>query len=217
MKNTIPATAILLAFAIDAAAEDRRGLSVVSHLGFSQLADQTAVLSNLDAGNGGADVQIDAGFNAGLSLRYHFDSPFSSEFGWEYRSNDSVIVDAAGEALPSGNYASNIFYFNGRYDVSIATGNWQPWLGAGLSIVQEVDIDSESAAGELSFSDGGSIGYQLIAGIDLELAGPWYLTTELRYSDQRDLRLEQEGGGGGVVSGIDYQPFTVQVGIGYRF
>lgn len=207
----------MLVLASQATAADREGLSVVPYVGASQLSDQSATLSNFDTGNGAADVQLESGFTAGLSLRYHFGSPFSSEFGWEYRANDSVIVDADGQRLPGGNYASNIFYYNGRYDLPLGTGQLQPWLGGGVSIVQEVDLDSESAAGEVSFSDDGSIGFQLMVGLDLELGGPWYVTSELRYSDQRDLTLEPEEGGSGVVSDIDYQPLTLQLGIGYRF
>ena len=217
MKIRLVATTILFGITSVVVADDRTGLSLIPLFGYSQLSDQTAVLSGLDSGNGAARVEIDSGFMAGLALRYQFDSPFSSEFGWEYRSNDSVIIDAAGMELPAGNYASNVFYFNGRYDPAVTFGRFRPWIGGGLSIVQEVDLDSESAAGEVSFSDSGSIGYQLMVGVDVEMTGPWYVTTELRYSDQRGLTLEQEETGDGIVTAIDYQPITVQLGIGYRF
>jgi opacity protein-like surface antigen len=217
MKTRYIAVSVLLGATSIASADSRTGLSLVPYVGYSELGNQSAVLSNLASGNGASRVEIDPGFTAGLALRYHFDSPFSSEFGWEYRSNDSVIVDNAGVRLPSGNYASSVFYFSGRYDLPFASGRFQPWLGTGLSIVQEVDLDSESTAGEISFSDSGSIGYQLMAGVDIELTPAWYLSTELRYSDQRDLTLEQEEGGGGVVADIDYQPLTLSFGLGYRF
>jgi len=80
-----------------------------------------------------------------------------------------------------------------------------------------VDLDSESVAGEISFSDDGSIGFQVMAGVDVELAPAWYLTTELRYSDQRGLTLVREEGSAGAVANIDYQPLTVSLGLAYRF
>lgn len=198
------------------AAKDPAGWSVVPYVGYSVLSDQSPSISGLGAGDGVADVSVDDGFNAGLAVRYHYDSRWSSELGWEYRSNDSLITDASGSVLPGGNYASNLFYVNGRYDLPLKTGAWQVWVGGGLTVAQEIDLDSESSDGETSFSDGGSIGYQFMVGADKPLTPKWYLTTELRYSAQRGLTLAEEAGGNGEVSDLDYTPVTLQVGVGYR-
>ena len=98
-----------------------------------------------------------------------------------------------------------------------SSADWQFWVGGGVTVTQEIDLDSESAVGETSFSDSGSMGFQLMAGANRPLGRVWYLTSELRYSDQRDLTLSAEAGGNGEVRGLDYSPLTLQLGIGYRF
>jgi len=197
---------------------------VVAGVGLSQLGDQSPFIAGAtndatlpDIPDGAIDVAVDTGFAAGLSFRYDYpDSPWTSEFGWEYRSNDSEITLADGTDLPGGNYASNTFYLNGRY--TFKSGRLlTPWVGAGLTWLQEVDLDSESGNAERSFSDGGSVGFQVMAGADYDINDRLYLTSELRYSSQRDLSLSEEGGAAGVVSEIDYQPFTVGIGLGVRF
>lgn len=193
------------------------GWSAVPYIGLSQLGNQSPTLTNAaDIADGSLDITVDSGFTAGLGIRYDYeDSRWTSEFGWEYRSNDSEIITADGSALPAGNYASNTFYLNGRY--ALAEGNrWTPWIGGGLSWVQEIDLDSEDTNGERSFSDSGSIGFQLMAGMDYDLSERLYLTSEIRYSSQTGLDLSEENGSG-TVTGIDYQPVTLGLGVGSRF
>ncbi len=157
-----------------------------------------------------------ASSNAGLSVRYNYaDSPWISEFGGEYRSNDANTTVSDNKQLPSGNYASNTFYINGRYVLSKGS-RLTAWIGGGATWIQEVDLDSEDADGERSFSDSGSIGIQALAGVDYELSERLYISSEVRYSSQIGLELSEEGGAGRV-SGIDYQPVTLGLGIGYRF
>jgi len=135
------------------------------------------------------------GFTAGLSARYYYpDSRWVSEFGWEYRSNDSTITPRLTEG-----------------------SSFTPWLGGGVTWTQEVDLDSEDANGERSFSDSGSVGFQLMAGADYDLSDRLYLTGELRYSSQTEIELSEQGGGGATVTGLDYQPLTLSVGVGVRF
>jgi len=192
------------------------GWSVVPYVGFSALDDQSPEISADGIAAGEADVSVDGGFTSGLSFRYDYtDSRWTSEFGWEYRSNDSSITAADGTVLPGGNYASNTFYLNGRYALT-ESRQWTPWVGAGLSLVQEVDLDSEDSNGERSFDDGGAVGFQLMAGVDYDITDRIYLTSELRYSSFTDLELSEESGTGSV-SGLDYQPLTVGVGVGFRF
>ncbi len=191
--------------------------SLVPHFGLSVLGDQSADVVGADGiDDGKSSIAVDQGFTAGLSVRYDYaDSPWISEFGWEYRSNDSRATTAGGLLLPSGNYASNTFYINGRYVLSSGS-RLSTWVGGGVTWLQEVDLDSEDAAGERSFSDSGSVGYQAMVGVDYELSSRFYLTGEFRYSNQTGLDLSEEGGDGSV-NGIDYQPVTLGLGVGYRF
>lgn len=201
----------------NAIADDRDGWSVVPYVGISILGDQSPRLTGAnDIVDGSLDIAVDNGFTAGLGLRYAYkDSRWISEFGWEYRSNDSATTAADGSLLPDGNYASNSVYLNGRYDL-LDGETWTPWVGAGLTWIQEIDLDSEDDAGERSFADSGSVGFQVMAGVNRDLNDRFYLTGELRYSSQTRLDLDEEEGSGRV-SGIDYQPLTLGLGLGVRF
>jgi len=193
------------------------GWSIVPYVGVSVLGDQSPGIAADGIAPGQLDVSVDTGFTSGLSFRYDYsDSRWTSEIGWEFRANDTQFNDASGSELPSGNYASNIFYLNGRYALTEGAA-LTPWIGGGLSVVQEVDIDSESSAGERSFSDSGAVGIQLLAGLDYNLSDRFYLTGELRFTSFTGLDLSEEAGGDGRVTNIDYQPVTLGVGIGFRF
>lgn len=207
----------IFAISSQPALADRVGWSVVSYTGLSLLEDQSPSFAATDTiTDGRAQASVSTGFAAGLGIRYDYqDSPWSSEIGWEYRSNDTRITTVDGNSLPAGNYASNIFYLNRRYALT-DDRPLTPWLGGGITWVQEIDLDSEASANERSFSDSGSVGFQLMAGLDYQWTDQFYVTGELRYSNLTDLRLSEEGGNG-EVSGLNYQPLTLGVGIGYRF
>lgn len=217
MKPVSLSCCVILLSAATSNSAKASGWSVVPHLGLSLMQDQNLNLEGFGAGQDGrAELSLDSGFAAGLSARYHYsDSRWVSEFGWEYRSNDAKITASDGSQLPGGNYASNIFYLNGRYRL-VESQPITPWLGLGVLWTQEVDLDSENTAGERSFSDSGSIGYQLMAGVDYDLSERIYLTGEIRYSTQSGIDLNEENGTG-AVTGIDYQPLTMSLGFGYRF
>ena len=192
------------------------GWSVVAHAGSSTIDDQSPIIANSPGlTDGPAQVTLDAGFTAGLGVRYDYEnSPWVSELGWEYRSNDAQ-TSTADSTLPGGNYASNIFYINARYQIK--TGHAiSPWLGAGITWEQEIDLDSEGADGELSFSDGGSTGVQFLLGADYDLSDRIYLSGEIRYANTSGISLSQEDGAG-EIRNLDYQPLTLAIGLGYRF
>lgn len=193
------------------------GWSVVPYVGGSQISDQSGVIAGAqDITDGPIDIQLDGGFVAGLGIRYDYkNSPWSAEFAWEYRSNDSGTTASDGTELPGGNYASNIFALNGRFSFS-RKGAFTPWLGTGLTYVQEIDLDSENSDGERSFSNSGVVGIQFMAGVDYSLSSRFYLSSELRYSSITGIDLDEEGGAGNI-TGLDYQPLTLGLGGGFRF
>lgn len=196
---------------------ENAGWSVVPFVGGSLIANQSGDITGAqDISNGPLDVQLDDGFVAGLGLRYDYkNSPWSAEFSWEYRSNDSSTTASDGNELPGGNYASNVFALNGRYAFS-RKGAFTPWLGSGLIYVQEIDLDSENADGERSFSNSGEIGLQFMVGLDYSISRRFYLSSELRYSSITGIDLDEEGGAGRIAN-LDYQPLTLGIGVGFRF
>ncbi|REL35985.1 outer membrane protein [Thalassotalea euphylliae] len=186
------------------------------YVGLSQISDVSGDAENINNISGNSDINLDTGFNVGLSGGYYYNDSIAVEFGWEYRSNDSETNLANSFTYPDGNYASNTFYLNGLYHFA-KTVNWQPYLGGGLIWVQEIDIDLEFEGNELSFSSDGDIGFQVMAGINYHLNNDWLIQLEARYSDITDIDLSGEERAIGNISGLDYQPVTLQVGLIYKF
>lgn len=186
------------------------------YVGLSQMSDLDSDFSNIDGRSGEASIELDTGFTGGIGVGYRLDPRYSVEFGWEYRSNDSETVLDATSEFDGGNYASNIFYLNGHYHFEQA-GNWRPYVGAGLTWVEEIDIDLERGGDELSYSGDGDSGYQIFAGFDYDLAERWKLQAELRYGSIRDIDLDGEGNDVGGFDGIDYETTTLQLGLVYDF
>jgi len=209
----IPSCLLLLTPTVQASGQ----WALVPYIGASLLDDQNPTITNAtDIADGSATVLTDTGFAAGLGVRYQYEgTPWSSELGWEYRSNNTETFTSDNTQLPDGNYASNIFYLNGRYAFN-ATSAFTPWVGGGILWTQEIDLDSEDNNGERSFSDSGSIGMQVMAGFNYDITDRLYITSELRYSSQTGIELREEGGLSGSVKNINYQPVTVGFGLGVR-
>lgn len=185
------------------------------YFGMSQLSDTDGAISNVDSQTGTADISIDSGFVAGMAVGYRYNDNISAEFAWEYRSNDSETTLNNNTTVTEGNYASNTFALNGYYHLS-SSSVWQPYLGLGLSWVQEIDIDLEQTGSELSYSGNGDIGVVFTAGVSRTLSDDWELFGELRYSRISDIDLEGEGTPGSF-SGLDYKHSTLQLGVSRYF
>ena len=209
----IPA-ALLALIAAPAMAEDN--WFVRPYLGLSQMSDIDGDFEDIEGLSGKAEVDLETGFTGGLGIGYRLSDEFAVEFGWEYRSNDSEVLLAGREEFDDGNYASNIFYLNGHYHFA-PSGNWRPYVGAGLTWIEEIDIDLERDGEELSYSGDGDTGYQLFAGIDYALSPGWVVQSELRYGSITGIDLDGESGDPGSFDGIDYQTTTLQLGLVYAF
>ena len=214
IKTAITAS-LLLPLTAHAQDTDEQGWYLKPLLAISQLSDQTGTTSGVGMVNGAADVQLDGGFASGLNLGYSYGNNWAAEIGWEYRSNDSEVTLADGQRFSEGNYASNSFFLNGIYSFN-SSSSWQPYVGAGLSWVQEIDIDLETAGSELSYSGDGDSGFQVFAGIDYQLDSRWSVLGEVRYSSISDVELSGENTMGSF-SGLDYNPVSLQIGLKYRF
>lgn len=189
---------------------------VKPYVGLSNMSDITANAENVPNFSGQTDINLNNGFNAGLSGGYNFNQRFSLEAGWEYRSNDSETRIINQAVYPDGNYASNTFYLNSIYDFQ-RESSWQPYLGAGLVWVQEVDIDLELDGTELSYSGDGDIGYQIFAGVDYHINKQWKVQLEARYTQIEDIALSSEQGFQGNMNDLSYKPSTIQLGLIYSF
>ena len=205
-----------LVLPINVLADDDSGWFVRPFLGLSQLSDLSADTRNLGTVDGEADISVDSGFNAGIGVGYRYNAQLAVEVAWDYRTNDSSVLLADDTDFTGGDYASNMFYLNGFYYPEVASDKWAPYVGAGLSVMQEIDLDLEQNGNETSLSGSGDVGYQLFAGIDYKIDEDWSLGAELRYGSTTDIDLKGEGNNG-QFKGLDYEPTTLQVGMTYRF
>ena len=213
--RTFAITCLISAMPLTAIADDSNWF-VRPYVGLSQMSDLSADFEDIDGLSGTADIDLDSGFTGGLGVGYRYTEQFAVEFGWEYRSNESSTTLAGTSEFEDGNYASNIFYLNGHYAFA-ASGNWQPYVGAGLTWVEEIDIDLERNGEELSYSGSGDTGYQVFAGVDYALNADWTLQSELRYGSITGIDLDGEAGDPGQITGLDYETTTLQVGLVYNF
>jgi outer membrane autotransporter protein len=209
------ATALLLPVTAQAQESNDQGWYLKPLIAISQLSDQTGTTFGIGAVDGSADAQISGGFASGLNIGYSYNEHWSAELGWEYRSNDSEVSLADGQRFTEGNYASNSFFLNGIYSFD-SSRSWRPYLGAGLSWIQEIDIDLETAGSELSYSGDGDSGFQLFAGLDYQFDSRWSVLGEVRYSSIGDIELIGENTSG-TFTGLDYNPVSFQIGLNYRF
>lgn len=188
---------------------------VKSSIGFSQISDDEGTSTNIGAADGAIDVNLDSGFSAGAAVGYRFNDRWAADLGWEYRSNDSETLIADGTLFDDGNYAASVFSLNGYYHFQ-KTGKWQPYLGLGLMYGQEIDIDLEMNGEELSYSDGGEIGLQVMWGTYYALNDHWLINGEVKYGKFSNITLTGESTSG-TIEGLDYNPLSFSAGLEYRF
>lgn len=186
------------------------------NVGLSQMSDLGPSVTDISGITGPIQVNLDSGFNAGISLGRLFDNNVSVELGWEYRSNSSETILTAAEVFPDGNYAASSFFLNSAYFFETAN-NWRPYVGAGLVWLQEVDIDLERNGNELSYSDGGQTGLQFFVGVDYKFNSSWSAQLEARLVRVNDISLTGEEGAIGNFSKLNYRPSGLQLALKYTF
>jgi opacity protein-like surface antigen len=219
-SKTVPTTilsSLVLITSLGAKAQDtdQQGWYLKPTLALSQMSDQTVNTTGVGALDGSGNAALSSGFASGLVLGYDYGSRWSAELGWEYRSNGSEVSLADGQRFNDGNYASNTFFINALY--GFAEGQvWQPYAGFGLSFIQEIDIDLETPAAELSYAGDGDTGFQVFAGVERELAARWSLLGEVRYTRFSGIELTGENTVG-TMGGLDYTPLSLQLGVKFRF
>lgn len=187
------------------------------HLGLSIVQDNDLAQTGVAAPGAEGDGSYDTGFAAGLAFGYRYGNGWSAEIDWEYRSNDNDEVSFTdGTRFDNGDIASNVFYLNGYYTFEEAVGRLRPYVGAGLGWVQEIDLDLESGGIETSYSGDGDIVWQLMVGAEADIARNWRLQGGLRYGRITGVDLDAENGAG-KIKNLDYETWTVAVGVVYDF
>lgn len=182
--------------------------------GLSGMSSVTGVSSGIGAVDGQTQTTLSTGFNAGFAVGKQLSDNWSMDLLWEYRSNDSDVELANGQQFTEGNYASSFFYLNATYHIG-TSGTLKPYVGAGLGVAQEIDIDLEQNGVEQSLSDSGEFAYQVYGGIHYALTPRLGLTGSVRYSATSSIALESENFEGGNLSSLEYNPVTLQMGLRY--
>ena len=190
---------------------------VKSALGLSLLSDQSGEVDSVLGQTGNTDINTDGGFNAGVAAGYFIDENWAVELYWEYRTNDSETMLPGGVQFTDGNFASSVFAANAYYYTK-NTSDWRWFAGAGLAVVQEIDIDLEDQTGERSFSGSGDIGFQVFTGVDYALDDNWSAQAEIRYLNVSGIDMTaEENVLVGSFQNIDYTPLSVQLNLIYTF
>lgn len=163
------------------------------------------------------NARFGSDFLAGGTAGYAFGNGWRVEGEFVYQSvaRDNMPF-AAPDLQGDGNYASTSLAVNALYDFNLfGSPRARTYVGAGLVLLTEVDIDFETSSGERSFSGDGTA-FQLLAGVRYDLGERWYLDLGWRQLYGADLTLDGEGATAGRVRG-DYEPWAVTLGAGLRF
>jgi outer membrane autotransporter protein len=210
--SLLPAAAI--------AQTEPKGFYVTAYGQYSRVGSSTFTESGGSGAGAGLSAEFGRGLGLGGDIGYRYGNGWAAEVEWNYRSHGLKSLRQGGNGLASdGDFASNTLLVNGvRRFVSLSP--WTPYLGAGIGWVQEIDIDIKPAAGGAtrSYSAGNKTAFQLIAGVEYALTPNWRLTGDARWLRVGAVAMDNEtGNSGGSVRSLDYNPFSVQVGIRYSF
>ena len=134
--------------------------------------------------------------------------PIRAELEFAYRSSDVA-------GLPAGigtgdNFAWTALMVNGIYDFQ-GTGGWRPYVGLGVGVLTEVDLDLTAPVGE--YSDIGVPAFQILLGTEYALNDRTSLYGEFRYLDAGSVDLAGQGG----LLRTDYSSADLLFGVSFRF
>ncbi len=187
-------------------------------LGLNLLGDQTL---EYDDGTGATPSQTDAGlspsFAAGGRIGRYFGDRWRLEGEVMYRRNqlDEVSVPGLGDAT-GGDFASLGFGLSGLYEFNLfGSERYRTYAGAGVVLLQEVDIDFAIGDDEVSFQ-GDDVAAQFQAGIRYDAGKRWFLDVGLRYLIADDVEMEMPDDPQQRIT-AGYDPLTISAGFGIRF
>ena len=161
------------------------------------------------------DIPVNAGFGFtnGISFGYAFTERISAEIGWEYKAN-TITVNYNDDKI-TGDYASNFAYLSATYTLS-STGRFRPYVGAGATVIPEIDMDFRIGEENSSFSSTGNIGFQGLAGLDFQFARRWAMNWEAKYVAFQNFDMKNESHSTSLEN-LTYRPFIFNIGLKYMF
>ncbi len=190
-----------------------KGFYVKPYFGGSFISDFTAII--IDGTSQNVKITNTSGFDAGINFGYDFENKFGLQLGWEYKTND--IEATINNQTFKGNYASNMFTFDAVYTFDRAS-KFRPYIGAGLSFIQEIDLDYTQNTQGNSYATDGKIGFQGFLGLNYQLLKNWSLLGELRNTQFSKINMTSENAMNNArLIDLKYNPTTFNIGIKYNF
>lgn len=220
---TVLVSGLLSAAAASAAAEDwyvsaSLGTTFLSGESGASLTEPPSTLS--PGGTTTAAADFDTGFGTGAAVGRWLGDQFRAELEWLYRSNDIKRFESGdGRVATDGNFASSALSLNAYFHFGEATkiGAFSPYVGAGVSWVNEVDIDLEGGDFGPLYEDleDDGIAIQMMAGVGYRQTARLMWSAELRWLSFGDADLERSGGTR--LDGAGYDPFSLFLSVSYGF
>lgn len=183
--------------------------------GVSALLDDTAAFKG---GGPRSGVDFDTGYAVGIAVGYDFTPNISAEVEYMYRSSDISSFDRAGFG-GGGDFASVVIsaHLLYRFDGWEATENTRlrPFIGVGLGVAQEVDLDISRGPAAGEYEDSGALAFQARGGLEWTLSPSVSLGVEARYLNMGSLSLDPDGPGRDLKA--KYETIDGLVSLAYRF
>jgi outer membrane protein W len=185
--------------------------------GASILGDQTIQQTGVAASGATGKNENDGGYTLGGAVGYHYTNNLSVELAWDYTTNDAATRFSDGTNFNDGDFASSIFFLNGRYTLDpVMQTKFRPYVGLGIGYVEEIDMDLKVNGVENSYSQDGALAYQLMAGVSYGLTNSIDLDAGARYVRVDNVNLKREVGTGELRK-VNYDPVLFTVGVSYKF
>ena len=164
-------------------------------------------------------TDFDTGMNYGVTFGYSFDNPWRIEGELMRREADvdshdldggGAIAGSAGEANSTSLFANLFYDFENKTRVT-------PYVGGGLGNVM-VDYVNFGVPGLDALDDDDNvIGYQIVAGVAVEINDRWDFRTDFRWLETGDADMTSSVATGSTASSVEYSSLDMTAGVRVRF
>lgn len=176
------------------------------------------------------EISYKPGWLSGVAFGYRYKS-WAIEMAWDYRRNGHSHVIFSNENPPppdpllntlpqrikinSGHSAASLLSLNGYYNYDIGS-SLEPYFGGGFVWVNDIRVVLEGVNEERIYSAGNFMSFQFMGGLNISVNDNWALYGEIRYLGISNIDMSQKRGEGLIVN-LDYEPFSLVVGVNYAF
>lgn len=170
-------------------------------------------MSYTDTGVGGIMEDFDIGLQTQGALGYRFTERFRAEAEFFYRRNESDTISVNGAGLNASNTFTSLGGMINGY-VDMPNGDFVPYVGAGIGIVNH-DLDSfENGTGTSGGLDDIEFAYQFMLGSNYRINQKIDLFGEYRLFGSTDPSVDTSDGSS---VEVDYQTHNFLMGLRYNF